>query len=588
MERPVSSSWIDALNLPGHLLDRILCRVPPSPSAVASASASALASPSPSPSPSPSAFGREKPNITTPDEDTTPRNDNDDNDDNDDGNNTPANKDKDKGKYKSFVLYLPTVLLRTKHNPAFALACRLANHHNVPLLVLVTILDDTHLTNSNTKTPPHSPTTMTARRLAFTLEALRDGSCCGEWESLGAAVGIRIHGPGCRTPHHLSLAHSALAVVGDEPFVDPYRTYVRRIARTCRSASVPFWTVDGSTSVPPKCRLVRRTNKDKNKHGPGIAPASSPSSSIIIEDDVWWSGAPSKAWRWEKQTASVRKQHVYGAFRENELDAPPLRCRLPPGCLLAAAPEQTETETPAGEEEDDDDETITTTGGIVRHLRSLLPSKWNDPGASSPGQRPWTVSELSAIPDCKAWASAWHGADASVPPCQQTHGSRTAARRRWKAFLSSGGGLKHYAKKRNSIATPHAVSRISCYLNLGILSIFEVLAEVWQQSQSPGFATGCAKFLDEVVKWREGSYVHAFANPNYHSVDVLPPWAIRHLESIRRDGDESSSRSRSSNGVPGYTYEQLESASTGDETWNAMQDYLIETGELHNNARMTW
>jgi hypothetical protein len=36
------------------------------------------------------------------------------------------------------------------------------------------------------------------------------------------------------------------------------------------------------------------------------------------------------------------------------------------------------------------------------------------------------------------------------------------------------------------------------------------------------------------------------------------------------------------------TFEQLSTASTGDEVWDAMQGYLIDTGELHNNARMTW
>jgi hypothetical protein len=37
-----------------------------------------------------------------------------------------------------------------------------------------------------------------------------------------------------------------------------------------------------------------------------------------------------------------------------------------------------------------------------------------------------------------------------------------------------------------------------------------------------------------------------------------------------------------------YSIEAIETGTTGDETWDAMQKYLIETGELHNNARMTW
>ena len=32
----------------------------------------------------------------------------------------------------------------------------------------------------------------------------------------------------------------------------------------------------------------------------------------------------------------------------------------------------------------------------------------------------------------------------------------------------------------------------------------------------------------------------------------------------------------------------LRSGDTGDKVWNAMQRYLVQTGELHNNARMGW
>jgi hypothetical protein len=482
---------------------------------------------------------------------------------------------------KSFVLYLPTVLLRKKHNPAFALACRLSNHYGVPLLVLVTVLDDHHLSK-----PPLSPITMTSRRLAFVLEALQE-SCCLDWESHGAGVAVRVHGPGCRNPHHLSLSHVAKAVVGDEPFVEPYREYVRKIAKTCSAASVPFWTVDGSTSVPPNCKLVRKPSM---------------SSSSGCDGDISFAGAPSKAWRWEKQTESVRKQHVYGAYRERALDAPELVCKLPPNFFLRKLSEKeddgqcssndeevdTVDKNDNNNVEDNNNNNNSDTNPWLERLLDLLPSKWKDGEASSPGQRPWSVRELCGVTNCKAWALAWKGADSSVQPCQQTHGSCIAAKRRWRSFRNSGGGLKDYAKKRNGIINPHAVSRISCYLNLGILSIFDVLHDVWEAQSTRGYSTGCNKFLEEVVKWREGSYVHAFANPNYHTADVLPLWARRHLESVHTSSTVSNSIGGSSSNNNGYDYKELERAATRDETWNAMQEYLIDTGELHNNARMTW
>lgn len=462
-------SLIQSLNLPQCLRDRILCRAPPQPS-------------------------KDSPTTTE----------------------------------KPFVLYLPTVVLRKRHNPAFAFACRLANHYGVPLLILVTILDDQHLSR-----PPLSPVCMTSRRLAFVLEALQ-GDCCSQWESHGAGVAIRVHGPGARTPHHLSLAHSATAVVSDEPFVEPYREYVRRVAKTCVSAQVPFWTVDGSTSVPPNSKLKRIKS----------------SSNTNYNSDIFFSGAPSKAWRWEKQTDSVRKQCVYGAYRDKALDAPELEHKLPFDFFLHS----------------------NEPSSVLR----AIPTKWKDREVVAPEQRPWCVSELNAVADCKTWALEWKGADASVPPCKQTNGSVLSAKSRWKSFLHQG-GLKNYAKKRNFITSPYAVSRISCYLNYGILSIFDVLHDVWEAQSKTGFSTGCQKFLEEVGKWREGSYVHAFANPNYHTCHVLPPWATKHLGSLRNNISGS-----------GYDYTELERAATKDETWNAMQEYLIDTGELHNNARMTW
>jgi hypothetical protein len=282
---------------------------------------------------------------------------------------------------------------------------------------------------------------------------------------------------------------------------------------------------------------------------------------------LWYIGAPNKAWKWEQQTNSARKSQVYGAVKDRALDAPDLIHKLLPSFFLP------KKENDNGQIQKHDIKDIETTEPII----NLLPMKWIDPDATSPGQRPWTVTELLSIRDCKDWAMKWDGADTRIPPCQQTHGSENSAKQRWQSFVQS--GLKDYAKRRNQIVHPLGVSRISCYLNLGILSIFDVINDVWQAMASKtGYSNGCTKFLDEVVKWREGSYVHAFAYPKYHSIDVLPSWSVRYM----------NDQHTTSSPTIGFTYEQLESASTGDEVWDAMQKYLIETGELHNNARMTW
>jgi deoxyribodipyrimidine photolyase len=429
----------------------------------------------------------------------------------------------------SFVLYLPTVVLRKRHNPAFALACRIANEYKVPLVVLCTVLDDHHLTRQ-----PEKPVCMTARRLAFTLEALQ--SCSHDWEAHGAGVAIRVHGPASRIPHHLTLAHQALAVVMDEPFVEPFRTYMRKVVLSCRTAGVPCFTVDGSTTVPPNSRLRK---SDVNTF-PG---------------DISFVGVPSKAWKWEQETQVGRKAEVFRILKDNHLDAPSLCVKLPNNFFLVDHGSVSEA--------------------AVSILRKM-PSKWTDSTTPCPGTRPWTVEELSAIKDLKRWTmTSWPGTDTSVPPCQQTHGSNEAATQRWKAFVQH--GLNSYARRRNQIALPHAVSRVSCYLNLGILSIMDVVADVWQASSDRKGTEGCKKYLEECIKWREIGYVHTFALPGYHTVEVIPSWSLSFLQKQLHTG-----------GGEGHTFEVLDTATTGDEIWDAMQSYLIDTGELHNNARMTW
>ncbi|KAL3940129.1 MAG: hypothetical protein SGBAC_005268 [Bacillariaceae sp.] len=470
-----------------------------------------------------------------------------------------ADPSKGKSSTQPFVLYLPTVVLRHRHNPGFSLACRLANFLRVPLLVLCTVLDDKHMT------PPSLPNgvissqppiiAMTARKLAFTLEALQ--SCTLDWQSHGAGVLIRLHGgPGNRTPHHLTLAHQAAAVVTDEAFVEPYAKYMQTIVSTCHAAKVPCWTVDGSTSVPPKCKLK---------------PVSAPKSDAKSPKLQSFTGVPAKAWRWAEQTKDKRKPFVYGATQQGHLNAPPLDCKLPPSFL-------SHTQIATGNNASSYHQQL---------VQTVMPlKKWRTIGDRQRCKGLCTVDDLVAISNLKEWAmTSWPGADTSVAPCQQTHGSNKAAVQRWEFFLQQG-GLKNYAKKRNQIVLPHAVSRISCYLNLGILSIFDVLHDTWNvQVTEKGYATGCDKFLDEVVKWREIGYAYTFANPSDYGslVQAIPSWAKTYL-----DGQYQQKTIGDDSGRHQYSYADLQRASTNDVTWNAMQSYLNEMGELHNNARMTW
>lgn len=404
----------------------------------------------------------------------------------------------------SFILYLPTVVLRSKHNPAFALACRLANAKKLPLLVLCVVLDDFYHKMPRAHTS-QQPIAHTARKQAFTLQAYQKAA--SEWSSHGAHVYIRVQHPnGGRTPHHISLAVKATAVIVDEPFVYPFRGFVESIERT----NATVIRVDGSTTAPPILKLSR----------------------IQQSGGVHFRGVPDKAWKWEKQTQGIRRRHVMAVVEDGEFDAP----------------------------------TLDTPSPQTSALNQFLPKEWLDQKQPAPGKRAWTLEEFQQIVPEK-WVLECPGIDTSVGVCSQTHGA--LGEERWATFRSS--ALPEYARRRNDARQPHAVSRMSCYLNLGTVSIFEIVYQLWRDQRDN------TKFLDEIVKWREIGYVHAFASPHYFEQEAVPRWAISWLSASPRNEHSF-----------GYSLESLENGQTNDATWNAMQKYLVQTGELHNNARMTW
>ena len=84
--------------------------------------------------------------------------------------------------------------------------------------------------------------------------------------------------------------------------------------------------------------------------------------------------------------------------------------------------------------------------------------------------------------------------------------------------------------------------------------------------------SGPDKYEEEIVKWREMSYAHAFARLDYDDVANIPQWALSCLNNHR-------------SGIRGHALQQLANGTTGDTKWDAMQQYLVRTGELHNNGR---
>lgn len=354
-----------------------------------------------------------------------------------------------------FILYLPTVNLRKDQNPAFALACHIANHLKLPLLVLVVLLDDHSMPLSSpfctmnharhpqrTNTSNFNQVTMTARRLAFLTEALTQ--CTSAWSNHGAGVAIRVHRPnGGRMADHLTLSSRATTVVTDEPFVHPFVSFVHKVERVCDMNSIPCYRVDGSTTVPPcsilkkRHQVINRQNNCNENHG-----RSSVCKESSIDDRVYYDGVPAKAWMWQKRTEHLRQNQIQAAMN-GDFDAPELECKIENDDFFIS-------------QNSINDEDIAGSNRNHNFNSKTFPLHWRNRQNEPPGVRPWTVSELNEISNIKEWATKWPGSDASVPPCSQTTGTSKAGMQRWNNWISERKGLIYYARRRyvNKVMTP--------------------------------------------------------------------------------------------------------------------------------------
>lgn len=120
---------------------------------------------------------------------------------------------------------------------------------------------------------------------------------------------------------------------------------------------------------------------------------------------------------------------------------------------------------------------------------------------------------------------------------------------------------------------------MSCYLNFGIVSIFQLVHEV--KLAQAAKVSGADKFEQEIVKWREMSYAHAFGRYDYNDTGSVPNWAVQYIEHAVGGREDDG-------GDVFNNIQRLERGDTGNLKWDSMQHYLVNTGELHNNTRMTW
>ena len=132
--------------------------------------------------------------------------------------------------------------------------------------------------------------------------------------------------------------------------------------------------------------------------------------------------------------------------------------------------------------------------------------------------------------------------------------------------------LNGYAEMHNK--SPRFVSGLSPAIHRGEIGVREI-AEAVLRSEAAD--EDIDAFLEQLIIRRELSFNMCFYNPRFASLDALPSWAMKTLDSHRGDRRK-----------PAYTFEELESAATHDEVWNLAQRQLLACGTMHGYLRMLW
>lgn len=205
---------------------------------------------------------------------------------------------------------------------------------------------------------------------------------------------------------------------------------------------------------------------------------------------------------------------------------------------------------------------------------SLRAARLHSPWVDRPVLRPGFTPALPFGPvnpaemDIPALVAACE-IDHSVGPVMDTPGGARAGYARWESFKRR--GLARYALDRND-PTLDGVSRLSAYLHYGAVSPLRIAREAAAQG-----GDGAAKFLDELLIWRELAASFCSNAQGVEDLDALPAWA---QATLRRHAQDPRPQLVSP--------ERLARGRSGDALWDLAQRSLVVHGELHNNLRMTW
>lgn len=162
--------------------------------------------------------------------------------------------------------------------------------------------------------------------------------------------------------------------------------------------------------------------------------------------------------------------------------------------------------------------------------------------------------------------------DHSVPRSATFRGGRRAAEACLERFLTE--RLRRYARDKNEPSL-HATSDLSPYLHYGHIGALEVALAVSERAAAHKLIA--AEFLEELIVRRELAHNFARYSPRLDSLEVLPDWARKSIDTHRGDVRD-----------PVYTREEFDRAATHDDLWNATQKELKLRGKIHGYYRMYW
>jgi deoxyribodipyrimidine photo-lyase len=158
-----------------------------------------------------------------------------------------------------------------------------------------------------------------------------------------------------------------------------------------------------------------------------------------------------------------------------------------------------------------------------------------------------------------------------VPEIDWLLPGESAAHNRLKTFLDE--KLDNYSVDRND-PNKRGLSNISPYLHFGHIAPQRVALEV---SSANVTEESKKAYLEELIVRRELSDNFCYYNKQYDDFEGFHDWAKTTLKQHWNDEREHL-----------YSKEDLESAETHDDLWNAAQTEMATHGKMHGYMRMYW